>query len=114
MSAFGENNQAGLSEAMQAIAKRVRLERDKRVTTENEDTEALPDVITFPYSRHSSYFELCHLVGTFKPKDVWPCTVDTREWLEKCLSVSIFPFRIDADVGYFRHHGSRSFRAALL
>jgi len=35
---------------------------------------------TFPYSRHSSYTELCHLVEAFKPKDIWPCTVDKYNW----------------------------------
>jgi hypothetical protein len=35
---------------------------------------------TFPYSRHSSYTELCHLVEAFKPKDIWPCTVDKANW----------------------------------
>jgi hypothetical protein len=35
---------------------------------------------TFPYSRHSSYTELCHLIEAFKPKDIWPCTVDKANW----------------------------------
>ncbi|KAI9794035.1 MAG: hypothetical protein M1816_006660 [Peltula sp. TS41687] len=36
----------------------------------------LPRTLTFPYSRHSSYQELCHLVEAFRPKDVYPCVVD--------------------------------------
>jgi DNA cross-link repair 1C protein len=44
--------------------------------------DALSKVITFPYSRHSSYYELCDLVGIFKPKDVYPCTVDETIWSE--------------------------------
>ncbi|EED16791.1 DNA repair protein, putative [Talaromyces stipitatus ATCC 10500] len=50
--------------------------------------EKYPDIttITFPYSRHSSYAELCELVQAFKPKDVFPCTVDGKNWNE---SVSI-------------------------
>lgn len=39
-------------------------------------------IITFPYSRHSSYAEQCHLVDAFKPRDVWPCTADFKEWSE--------------------------------
>lgn len=35
---------------------------------------------TFPYSRHSSYTELCHLIEAFKPKDIWPCTVEKANW----------------------------------
>lgn len=49
----------------------------------------LPSLITFPYSRHSSYAELCHLVDTCKPKDVWPNTVNPREWLEQGLIIPI-------------------------
>ncbi|KAK6436667.1 hypothetical protein LTR95_007139 [Oleoguttula sp. CCFEE 5521] len=40
----------------------------------------LPNRITFPYSRHSSYTELCHLLEVFKPTDVHPCTVDDTHW----------------------------------
>lgn len=40
----------------------------------------LPKQITFPYSRHSSYEELCILLEAFKPKDIHPCTVDERNW----------------------------------
>lgn len=40
----------------------------------------LPKVITFPYSRHSSYDELCDLVRAFQPRDVYPCTVDEQYW----------------------------------
>ncbi len=36
--------------------------------------------IRFPYSRHSSYSELCGLLEAFKPKDVFPCTVDENSW----------------------------------
>lgn len=34
----------------------------------------------FPYSRHSSYDELCDLVKAFLPTDVYPCTVDEENW----------------------------------
>jgi hypothetical protein len=36
--------------------------------------------IRFPYSRHSSYSELCELVAAFRPNDVFPCTVDEAHW----------------------------------
>lgn len=39
--------------------------------------------IRFPYSRHSSYGELCYLVSALRPKDVWPCTVDTVRWFRQ-------------------------------
>ncbi|PHH72917.1 hypothetical protein CDD83_4857 [Cordyceps sp. RAO-2017] len=46
-----------------------------------------PKVIQFPYSRHSSYPELCHLLQTFRPRDVWPCTVDAARWLDEGKSI---------------------------
>ncbi|KAJ5036497.1 hypothetical protein NUH16_004372 [Penicillium rubens] len=42
----------------------------------------LPNTIRFPYSRHSSYSELCELVAAFRPKDIHPCTVDPTTWSE--------------------------------
>ncbi|KAJ5746615.1 DNA repair metallo-beta-lactamase [Penicillium odoratum] len=42
----------------------------------------LPNTIRFPYSRHSSYSELCTLIAAFRPKDIHPCTVDTSSWSE--------------------------------
>lgn len=41
-----------------------------------------PRTITFPYSRHSSYSELCELVAAFRPQDIHPCTVDEDSWTE--------------------------------
>ena len=35
---------------------------------------------TFPYSRHSSYQELCHFISIFRPNDVYPCVVDESSW----------------------------------
>ncbi|KAJ5084758.1 hypothetical protein NUU61_009337 [Penicillium alfredii] len=43
----------------------------------------LPNTIRFPYSRHSSYSELCQLVAALRPKDIHPCTVDSSSWSEK-------------------------------
>ncbi|KAL4928553.1 putative DNA repair protein [Aspergillus undulatus] len=42
----------------------------------------LPRTIRFPYSRHSSYAELCELVAAFKPRDIHPCIVDSENWDE--------------------------------
>jgi DNA cross-link repair 1C protein len=52
----------------------------KRAHQDQRTTGGLPKTITFPYSRHSSYSELCHLVQAFQPKDVYPCTVDEATW----------------------------------
>lgn len=44
---------------------------------------SLTNRIRFPYSRHSSYGELCYLVSELKPRDIWPCTVDTIRWIKQ-------------------------------
>ena len=44
----------------------------------------------FPYSRHSSYMELCELVSAFKPKDVFPCTTDPLSWDENTSIRTLF------------------------
>ncbi|KAK2736626.1 hypothetical protein FQN55_001572 [Onygenales sp. PD_40] len=50
----------------------------------------LSNAIHFPYSRHSSYAELCLLLQAFRPKDVFPCTVDATTWNEKVSIRSLF------------------------
>jgi hypothetical protein len=52
-------------------------------STVSKDSEVDPPrnrTIRFPYSRHSSYSELCGLVRAFQPRDVFPCTVDDIHW----------------------------------
>ncbi|KAH8422614.1 putative DNA repair protein [Aspergillus melleus] len=57
----------------------------------NDQADApLPKTINFPYSRHSSYSELCELVAAFKPKDIVPCTVDPFTWNEDVSMQSLF------------------------
>lgn len=46
--------------------------------------------IRFPYSRHSSYSELCELVAAFKPRDVFPCTVDEATWTPELSMETLF------------------------
>lgn len=51
----------------------------------------LPTVITFPYSRHSSYEELRYLITTLKPRDVFPCTaLHPREFTEERSMQALF------------------------
>jgi hypothetical protein len=74
-----------LAKLAELLARSVAQKRSASVSEGLRDkvqTEALPKVITFPYSRHSSYAELCHLVKVFNPKDVYPCTVDETNWDE--------------------------------
>jgi hypothetical protein len=46
--------------------------------------------IKFPYSRHSSYSELCCLVEAFKPMDIFPCTIDELSWTREVSMRSLF------------------------
>ncbi|KAI1619897.1 DNA cross-link repair 1C protein [Exophiala viscosa] len=48
------------------------------------------DTIHFPYSRHSSYMELRHLVSVFRPKDICPCTVEPEVWSEEVSMQVLF------------------------
>ena len=48
------------------------------------------ETIRFPYSRHSSYSELCELVAAFKPRDVFPCTVDETTWTPDLSMKALF------------------------
>ncbi|KAL9132034.1 MAG: hypothetical protein Q9217_000162 [Psora testacea] len=52
--------------------------------------DGLPRRIVFPYSRHSSYEELCHLVGALRPADVYPCTTDEESWSGEVSVRNIF------------------------
>ncbi|KAJ8105487.1 hypothetical protein OPT61_g10146 [Boeremia exigua] len=57
--------------------------------------------IHFPYSRHSSYSELCELVAAFKPHDVFPCTVDEATWTPELSIRALFGEHCSAQT--FRH-----------
>ncbi|CBX97607.1 hypothetical protein IAQ61_001181 [Plenodomus lingam] len=61
--------------------------------------------IRFPYSRHSSYSELRHLVAAFRPSDLYPCTIDNKCWTPEISMRSLFgdlcfgnAFRHDAEL----------------
>ncbi|KAL2060019.1 hypothetical protein VTL71DRAFT_9841 [Oculimacula yallundae] len=77
-----------LSQVAKAIIDAVTERRDGSPSSRVKETlQTLPRIITFPYSRHSSYEELCDLLKIFKPKDVWPCTEDPYHWHEVGLNV---------------------------
>lgn len=63
----------------------------EKIKQETTSKSSLPKSITFPYSRHSSYSELCCLVSAFRPRSVWPCTVPPdEEWTEASSMESLF------------------------
>ncbi|KAL3593970.1 hypothetical protein FPOAC2_08272 [Fusarium poae] len=73
--------------AEEVITMLVKRLRKNSKTQKPVHEEALPKTICFPYSRHSSLPELCHFIEAFQPKDVWPCTVNTAEWLRKGTTI---------------------------
>lgn len=54
------------------------------------DGDQLDRTIRFPYSRHSSYKELCDFVAVFKPRDIYPCTVEEQAWTEDISMRALF------------------------
>lgn len=78
----------------------------KRENGEKDSKAETSNIIHFPYSRHSSYEELRHLLSVLRPKDICPCTVDLDRWEDDELSMeSLFgdlcsgtTFKYDKDV----------------
>ncbi|KAL5872409.1 hypothetical protein ACKVWC_008041 [Pyricularia oryzae] len=113
MGLFDDSNEADLNKAVDSLAckkftltsrldKALPEKRPAVVTVEDGAEQILPRRVRFPYSRHSSYPELCHLVERFRPMDVWPCTYNTKEWLQHGLSIkSLFGEYCSGDV--FEH-----------
>lgn len=75
IASFGEDFSTDIGRALRAISQ-------KSAGAKGRPKVPLPKTIVFPYSRHSSYPEQCQLVDLFKPKDVWPCTVDVEAWMQ--------------------------------
>jgi hypothetical protein len=90
------DSQDGLS--LRALISVLSSSASKPVTTEGPRNRT----IRFPYSRHSSYSELCELVAAFKPQDVFPCTVDEGHWTPDLSIQSLFGEYCSAST--FRHN----------
>lgn len=74
-------------EIIKSLAKKVNAIRNPTEKLDIGDNNSLSTNIDFPYARHSSLPELRHFVGTFKPKDIWPCTVDLVSWVKRGISM---------------------------
>ncbi|KAK0672034.1 beta-lactamase-like protein [Cercophora samala] len=100
-STLEDKDEIKLADGLQAITKKLKSQNKQHSPTHSK-TVALPKTITFPYSRHSSFPELCELADTFKPRDIWPCTVDIPRWIEQGITIeSLFGAYCSASV--FRH-----------
>lgn len=80
MASFGDRNETTLKRAAESLAK---ISGAKAPSAHGTPAAGLPRRIYFPYSRHSSYPELCAFVGAFKPRDVSPCTVNPVAWMNE-------------------------------
>ncbi|KAI1798803.1 Metallo-hydrolase/oxidoreductase [Daldinia bambusicola] len=76
-----------ITEIIKSLIEKVQRIQDPVERTEDDNPDILSTRITFPYARHSSLPELRHLVATFKPADIWPCTVDPNCWAEKGITI---------------------------
>ncbi|KAI1820695.1 hypothetical protein F4861DRAFT_49415 [Xylaria intraflava] len=73
---------------LESLFRKVEAMRNPIRQQANETTSSsLPDVIHFPYARHSSLPELRDFVSAFKPRDIIPCTFDEDAWLQKGWSI---------------------------
>ena len=84
-----------LKEFVQLVSKRGNLagagSKDKsKAPKDSANSKTKDRIIHFPFSRHSSYEELRHLVSVFRPKDICPCTVDLDTWTENITMNSLF------------------------
>lgn len=79
---FGDELTATLKTMFATLARN----KKRRSGSSTPQAVELPRVIRFPYSRHSSYSELCQFVGIFKPLDIWPCTENIQYWWENSTS----------------------------
>jgi len=91
-----------LDELVQLLIKQA----NEKETSENNLPKAqglqdFPREITFPYSRHSSYEELCALVEVLKPRDIYPCTVVEETWDPSVSMKALFGQFCAADI--FEH-----------
>jgi DNA cross-link repair 1C protein len=81
-----ENTHVKLDWVVERLIKAAQAESDDPLFIPGPST--MPRTVTFPYSRHSSYSELCELVAKFRPRQIWPCTVE--DWTPKQSMAALF------------------------
>ncbi|KAI0185585.1 beta-lactamase-like protein [Xylaria flabelliformis] len=89
---FIENTEGPVEETMPRLIKSLfrKLEAMRNPVQQTDETATitpLPNVIHFPYARHSSLPELLSFVRAFRVKDITPCTFDADLWLRKGWSI---------------------------
>ncbi len=81
ISSFVLGKETAIVNVVRSMVTKTKMRRTETEAMDGIATMPLTKTIVFPYSRHSSYPELCSLVKTFQPKDIWPCTVMPIEWI---------------------------------
>lgn len=87
---------AALNELMQSIGSNMSIGGFVQALASRNDfsndskTAGQQRTIHFPFSRHSSYSELRHLVRILQPRDICPCVVDIQSWTEECSVEELF------------------------
>ncbi|KAJ2899476.1 hypothetical protein MKZ38_003033 [Zalerion maritima] len=85
---LNDQSETTVREALDSLLSRIRENASNRLPKAGPSEADLPKFITFPYARHSSWGEQCHLVHSLKPRDVWPCTVDPKQWIQEGTSIA--------------------------
>ncbi|KAJ9646407.1 hypothetical protein H2199_002456 [Coniosporium tulheliwenetii] len=95
-------DQLPLQELVDILARLASADSDDaealRPLRQQKRSKDLPRTITFPYSRHPSYSELCRLVEALRPHDVYPCTVDYANWNSSLSMRTLFGHLCSGDV----------------
>lgn len=89
----GNHEAISLESLVSILSSRIPKNRDSRSSQGR--------TIRFPYSRHSSYTELCKLIEALNPADVIPCTVDEDNWTPAISMRNLFGELCSSHV--FRH-----------
>ncbi|OAA67353.1 DNA repair metallo-beta-lactamase [Niveomyces insectorum RCEF 264] len=77
-----------IADAVRDMAAAMRS-RETANGADSGSSTGLPRTVTFPYSRHASYAELCDLLDKLRPRDVWPCTVNPAKWFHSGKVITI-------------------------
>lgn len=94
-----------LEDIVTALANRVTRTKLESEAPEEAPKQSgiLPKHILFPFSRHSSYGELCSLIEAFKPKDIFPCTTVPEKYWKANHSMAYLFGHLYTEPPKFRH-----------
>ncbi|KAI1632882.1 beta-lactamase-like protein [Biscogniauxia mediterranea] len=86
--ATAASDEITIAKIIKALVDKIRTINSRVMNPEQPSGEhtSLPNIIQFPWARHSYLPELRQFISAFKPKDVWPCTVDIS-WIEKGYTI---------------------------